>query len=129
MSVFLLVTHFFRVCSDILARWFWGSMLHKLIARLNYFPSILRMTLLEGPNRQWYNRIDETVILGALPFRSQTKEVSEEQGSEQRRPCHVWGVVDVGGVSWIQIKCSTCTINIVYFMRHPSSRSDFGLRK
>lgn len=63
----------------VVVRWFWafvdGSMLHKGINRVLYFPSILRMSLLTGPNRRWYDRIDSTVILGALPFRSQTKEV------------------------------------------------------
>lgn len=60
--------------------WFWvgvdGSMIHRGIVRLLYFPSILRLSLLEGPRRRWYDRVDSTVIVGALPFRSQTKEVS-----------------------------------------------------
>lgn len=65
--------------AQVLVNWFWvvidGSWLHRGLARLLYFPSILRMTLKEGPNRRWYDRIDDTVILGALPFRSQTKKV------------------------------------------------------
>ena len=52
-------------------------MLHKCLVRLWYFPSILRMTLMAGPKRHWYDRIDSTVVLGALPFRSQTKKVME----------------------------------------------------
>ncbi len=63
----------------VVVNWFWttvgGSMFHKGIVRVLYFPSILRMSLMEGPQRRWYDRIDSTVILGALPFRSQTKEV------------------------------------------------------
>lgn len=30
-------------------------------------------------SRQWYNRIDDTVILGALPFRGLTKKLLEEE--------------------------------------------------
>lgn len=63
----------------VLVNWFWtvvgGSMFHKGLVRILYFPSILRMSLLEGPKRRWYDRVDSTVIVGALPFRSQTKEV------------------------------------------------------
>ena len=33
------------------------------------------MILMEGPSWRWYDRIDSTVILGAIPFKSQTKEV------------------------------------------------------
>ena len=66
--------------AQVVFNWFWvtidGSMLHKALARLAYFPSILRMSLREGPNQRWYDRIDQTVILGALPFRSQSEKVS-----------------------------------------------------
>lgn len=75
MSFFASVAH----VAQVLVNWFWvtieGSWLHRGLARLLYLPSIVRMTLREGPNRRWYDRIDDTVILGALPFRSQTKEV------------------------------------------------------
>ena len=75
MSFFATVAHF----AQVLVNWFWvaidGSLLHRGMARLLYFPSILRMILREGPHRRWYDRIDDTVILGALPFRSQTKKV------------------------------------------------------
>ena len=77
MSLYATVARF----AQVLINWFWiaidGSWLHRGLARLLYFPSILRMTLKEGPNRRWYDRIDNTVILGALPFRSQTKKVSK----------------------------------------------------
>ena len=75
MSLFVVVAQFFRLCTDFVGVWFWGSMLHQLIARVNYFPSILRLSLMVGPERRWYDRVDGTVVLGALPFRSQTKEV------------------------------------------------------
>lgn len=75
MSLFSVLANFFRVCADLLRVWFWSSMLHKLISRVIYFPSVLRMSLMVGPERRWYDRVDDTVLLGALPFRSQTKEV------------------------------------------------------
>ena len=73
------VSKFFRVCVGWLGTWCFGSMLHKLLSRAFYFPSILRMSLMEGPKRRWYDRVDSTVILGALPFKSQTKEVSAKR--------------------------------------------------
>ena len=80
MSLFFVLANFFRVCADLVRVWFWSSMLHKLISRALYFPSILRMSLMVGPERRWYDRVDSTVLLGALPFRSQTKEVRVVQG-------------------------------------------------
>ncbi len=69
----------FEVVRRVILRWFWytvyGTVVHKLLVRLLYFPSIGRMCLAEGPNRRWYDRIDDTVILGALPFKSQAKKV------------------------------------------------------
>ena len=80
MSLFFVLANFFRVCADLVRVWFWSSMLHKLISRALYFPSILRMSLMVGPERRWYDRVDSTILLGALPFRSQTKEVRVVQG-------------------------------------------------
>ena len=53
-----------------------GGMLHKCLARVWYFPSLLRMNLIEGPNWKWYNRVDSTVVLGALPFKRHAEAVS-----------------------------------------------------
>ena len=69
--VFVLLVSFRTVLWRLLE----GTMLHKLAARALYFPSVLRLTLLEGPSRRWYDRVDDTVVLGALPFRKQAKEV------------------------------------------------------
>jgi hypothetical protein len=33
-------------------------------------------------SRNWYDRIDENVILGALPFRGMTNKVSDLPGNE-----------------------------------------------
>lgn len=61
---------------NVVLTWLDGSMVHKVLVRIFYFPSLLRLSMIEGPKRRWYDRVDQTVILGALPFRSQTKEVS-----------------------------------------------------
>ena len=76
VGLLVLVTSFYKVCTGWLARLMYGGSLHKLAARLLYLPSLARMSLLWGRwKRNWYDRVDDTVILGALPFRSQTKEV------------------------------------------------------
>ena len=62
-----------------LRRWIMSfAFVNQLLARLNYFPSIARMTLIEGPQHRWYDRVDDTTIIGALPFRSQTDKVSSQ---------------------------------------------------
>ena len=51
----------------------------QLFSRVSYFPGIVWNTVTwDWKNYQWYNRIDNTVVLGALPFRSQTEEVRRE---------------------------------------------------
>ncbi|XP_014258724.1 phosphatidylglycerophosphatase and protein-tyrosine phosphatase 1 [Cimex lectularius] len=51
-----------------------------MFARLSFYPTLLYNVLMEKmTSRNWYDRIDDTVILGALPFRSMTdKLISEE---------------------------------------------------
>lgn len=47
-----------------------------MFARLTFYPTLVYNILMEKiSSRNWYDRIDETVILGALPFRSMTKQV------------------------------------------------------
>ena len=71
LSLFVLLYDFIQMMADRL----FGSVFHRAFARFIYFPSIVRMMVMEGPKRRWYDRVDDTVILGALPFRSQTKQV------------------------------------------------------
>lgn len=54
-----------------------------LLARFLFYPTLLRNILLESPKRRWFDRIDSTVVLGALPVRSQTDLVSS-------MPCSHW---------------------------------------
>lgn len=51
-----------------------------MLARISFYPSLFYNVVMEKfSSRNWYDRIDETVILGALPFRSMTKQVSKEK--------------------------------------------------
>lgn len=48
-----------------------------MFARVSFYPTLLYNVLMEKATaRNWYDRIDDNVILGALPFRSQANDVS-----------------------------------------------------
>lgn len=51
-----------------------------IFARVAFYPSLLWGIVTESPTKRWYDRVDTNVILGALPFKSQTKEVSAPFG-------------------------------------------------
>ncbi|XP_036181808.1 phosphatidylglycerophosphatase and protein-tyrosine phosphatase 1 isoform X3 [Myotis myotis] len=57
-----------------------GSLLEAGLARVLFYPTLLytvvRGTVPGRARRDWYNRIDRTVLLGALPLRSLTHRVS-----------------------------------------------------
>uniref|UniRef100_V9IA27 Phosphatidylglycerophosphatase and protein-tyrosine phosphatase 1 n=1 Tax=Apis cerana TaxID=7461 RepID=V9IA27_APICE len=51
-----------------------------MFARVTFYPTLVYNILMEKiSSRNWYDRIDETVILGALPFRSMTKQLIAEE--------------------------------------------------
>lgn len=51
-----------------------------MFARVTFYPSLFYNVFMERVSaRQWYNRIDENVILGALPFRYMVPEVSYDE--------------------------------------------------
>lgn len=53
---------------------------HKpvMFARLSFYPTLLYNVIMEKiTSRNWYDRIDDNVILGALPFRGMTNQVSD----------------------------------------------------
>lgn len=52
---------------------------HPIGARLAYYPSLLYGVLRANPNRQWYNRIDDRIILGALPFHKTAHELIQNE--------------------------------------------------
>ncbi|XP_031846973.1 protein tyrosine phosphatase, mitochondrial 1 isoform X2 [Nomia melanderi] len=52
----------------------------EMFARLTFYPTLFYNVLMEKvSSRKWYDRIDETVILGALPFRGMTKQLITEE--------------------------------------------------
>lgn len=49
-----------------------------MFARVSFYPTLLYNVFMEKVTaRRWYDRIDDSMILGALPFRSMTDEVSK----------------------------------------------------
>ncbi|CAB3248712.1 unnamed protein product [Arctia plantaginis] len=51
-----------------------------MFARVTFYPTLLYNVVMEKvTSRRWYDRIDDTVILGALPFQSMTKQLKEEE--------------------------------------------------
>lgn len=47
-----------------------------MFARVTFYPTLLYNVVMEKvTSRRWYDRMDDTVILGALPFQSMTKQV------------------------------------------------------
>lgn len=71
-----LISNAWKYLVHVVVNWIYGSLLHRIVAQLMYFPTILRLMFREGPKSKWYNRVDDTVLLGALPFRSHTKQVT-----------------------------------------------------
>ena len=64
------------IWTAIMTRYLYGTAFHRLMARVLYFPTLIRLIFKQKVSiTNWYDRIDDTVILGALPFRSMTKEV------------------------------------------------------
>ncbi|XP_023566267.1 phosphatidylglycerophosphatase and protein-tyrosine phosphatase 1 isoform X2 [Octodon degus] len=53
------------------------------LARALFYPTLLYTVLrgkLGGPaHREWYHRIDRTVLLGALPLRSLTRKLVQDE--------------------------------------------------
>ncbi|XP_015518871.1 phosphatidylglycerophosphatase and protein-tyrosine phosphatase 1 [Neodiprion pinetum] len=51
-----------------------------MLARVSFYPTLVYNVVMEKiTSRRWYDRIDETVILGALPFRGMTKQLVNEE--------------------------------------------------
>ncbi|XP_061520202.1 phosphatidylglycerophosphatase and protein-tyrosine phosphatase 1 isoform X2 [Phycodurus eques] len=51
-----------------------------VLARLLFYPTLAYNVVIEKvSSRRWFDRVDETVLLGALPFRSMTKQLVETE--------------------------------------------------
>lgn len=62
-----------------------GALLEAGLARVLFYPTLL-YTVFRGKvpgraHRDWYHRIDPTVLLGALPLRGMTRRVSRGGGA------------------------------------------------
>ncbi|XP_067105381.1 phosphatidylglycerophosphatase and protein-tyrosine phosphatase 1 [Osmerus mordax] len=56
------------------------------LARLLFYPTLAYNVVMEKVSlRRWFDRVDQTIILGALPFRSMTDELVQKE--------HVRGVI------------------------------------
>uniref|UniRef100_A0A8C6CMA4 Phosphatidylglycerophosphatase and protein-tyrosine phosphatase 1 n=1 Tax=Moschus moschiferus TaxID=68415 RepID=A0A8C6CMA4_MOSMO len=60
-----------------------GALLEAGLARVLYYPTLL-YTVFRGKvpgraHRDWYHRIDPTVLLGALPLRSMTRRLVQDE--------------------------------------------------
>lgn len=52
----------------------------SMFARATFLPSLFYNMMMEKvSSRRWYDRIDDTVILGALPFRNMTKQLVSDE--------------------------------------------------
>lgn len=50
--------------------------MYSLIARASFYPSLAYNVVMEKiSSREWYNYVDDHVILGAIPLRYKTSEV------------------------------------------------------
>ncbi|CAG9808757.1 unnamed protein product [Chironomus riparius] len=57
-----------------------SKMTLAMFARVTFYPSLFYNVFMERVSaRQWYNRIDENVILGALPFRYMVPELLKKE--------------------------------------------------
>ena len=51
------------------------------LIKVCFYPSLAFNVLMEKcTSRQWYTKIDDSVILGALPFKWMTKQLVEKEG-------------------------------------------------
>ncbi|XP_071453688.1 phosphatidylglycerophosphatase and protein-tyrosine phosphatase 1 [Hetaerina americana] len=51
-----------------------------MFARITFYPTLFYNVLMERvTSRRWYDRIDETVVLGALPFAGMTNSLVKEE--------------------------------------------------
>ncbi|XP_012528715.1 phosphatidylglycerophosphatase and protein-tyrosine phosphatase 1 isoform X2 [Monomorium pharaonis] len=51
-----------------------------MFARVTFYPTLFYNVVMEKiTSRNWYDRIDETVILGALPFRRTAKQLIDDE--------------------------------------------------
>lgn len=65
--------------NDMANSWVSSLVSHPIGARFVYYPTLLYGILRETQGRHWYNRIDNKVLLGALPLYKKAKEIVEKE--------------------------------------------------
>ncbi|XP_065056416.1 phosphatidylglycerophosphatase and protein-tyrosine phosphatase 1-like [Rhopilema esculentum] len=53
---------------------------HVVGAKIAFLPTLLYNLIRSRIDRNWYDRIDHTIVLGALPFFSTARKLAEEEG-------------------------------------------------
>lgn len=57
-----------------------NSIMGRLFARVTFIPTLIFNVFMERvSSRRWFDRIDDRVILGAIPFKSMTKQLVEQE--------------------------------------------------
>ncbi|KAK2913929.1 hypothetical protein QQF64_030256 [Cirrhinus molitorella] len=107
------------------------------LARILFYPTLAYNVVMEKiTSRQWYNRVDPTVILGALPFRSMTEELVQQEKVrgvitmneeyETKYFCNSTEEWQAVGVE--QIRLSTVDLTGVPSLEHIHKGVDFALK-
>ncbi|RDD44483.1 Phosphatidylglycerophosphatase and protein-tyrosine phosphatase 1 [Trichoplax sp. H2] len=53
--------------------------MEPLKARLFYYPTLIWNVARKSDARRWYDRVDENILIGALPFRSHANELVKQE--------------------------------------------------
>lgn len=89
-----------------------SSAMSGALARLLFYPTLAYNVVMEKvSSRRWFDRVDDAVILGALPFRSMTKQVRlsphKPAGNKNRfTGGGVWAVLQHTGDKSFTLQCN-----------------------
>lgn len=108
-----------------------------LTARLLFYPTLTYNLLMERwSSRRWFDRVDPNLILGALPFRSMTRQLVDDEGVsavitmneeyETRLLCNSSQEWQEAGVE--QLRLSTVDLLGVPSLEHLHRGVDFAVR-
>ncbi|KAK3527811.1 hypothetical protein QTP86_006882 [Hemibagrus guttatus] len=76
-----------------------------LLARVLFYPTLAYNVVMEKiSSRRWFDRIDQTVILGALPFKSMTEELVQAE--------NVRGVITMNEAYETQLFCNSTEVSM-----------------
>jgi len=95
----MLVEVVFVIISLMATSWLAGLWSLPVGARIAYYPSLLYGVLKTSEKRQWYNRVDERIVLGALPFHKTAAELVEKE--------NIGGVISLNESYEMRILCPT----------------------